>query len=257
MQGYRNVKPAEGGKVHKVVHVEPHTFSEIEFPDPKARPRVIYGFPGRVCEPRHNPKKFWENWYGKWIETDEPITCGNCLKTHWPDGEKKTPDEIEVIKTKRRVIDTDRKMFCSNCHKIVVEEGVVKDGKVFHDVCLRSMKFDQRCIAFGELHNKFPKVETDLLDDLYMLYVDDGDVSKEKLHETLNAKWAVITRGVEDNGYEGVSLEAFNTKAEVCVWLAEQVRTAVMEGYSFEVEYILRKSEVVKGLDDFNIKVSF
>lgn len=89
MQGYKNIKPAKGGKVHKVVQIDYYN-EEIETPSLEdRRSKLIYGYPGRKCEPWHEPGRLDQPWWREWVETDELITCGNCLKSYFPDGRKR------------------------------------------------------------------------------------------------------------------------------------------------------------------------
>lgn len=83
-QELKNVTPSGGGKVHKVVKYDPYTYQDVA---DDAHPN--YGKIGRACEHEHNPYKQAWGWWGHWIKTDKPITCGNCLKNYWPDGRKR------------------------------------------------------------------------------------------------------------------------------------------------------------------------
>lgn len=79
----KNVKPAKGGKVHKVVRYDKYTHEEIDMSTFKGH--KDYPGTGRVCELQHNPYKP-DFYWGSWVKTDQPITCGNCLRMFWPDG---------------------------------------------------------------------------------------------------------------------------------------------------------------------------
>lgn len=81
----KNVTPVDGGKVHKVVYYDKYTHEEIDMATFKGHPD--YPKRGRVCELEHDPyKPDLTGWWRTWKKTDQPITCGNCLKSFWPDG---------------------------------------------------------------------------------------------------------------------------------------------------------------------------
>jgi len=83
MSEFKNVKPVAGGKVHKVGRWDAYTGVELM----KGEGHPDYGQVGRACEKFHNPYKVdLGGWFGPFMKTDEPITCGNCLKMYWPDG---------------------------------------------------------------------------------------------------------------------------------------------------------------------------
>jgi hypothetical protein len=81
----KNAKPANGGKVHKVVWYDKYTHEEIDMATFKGA--NDYPKRGRVCELEHDPFTLdYNGWWDQWQQTDEPITCGNCLRMFWPDG---------------------------------------------------------------------------------------------------------------------------------------------------------------------------
>jgi hypothetical protein len=81
MSEFKNAMPDGRGKVHKVIRYDKYTGEEISI-------YAGHGWVGRVCDLDHNPAAI-DSWFGTWTETDKPITCGNCLRTYWPDGRKR------------------------------------------------------------------------------------------------------------------------------------------------------------------------
>lgn len=80
MSEFKNAVSTSGGKVHKVIRYDKYTGDEVYY--------AGQGWVGRVCDLDHNPA-VKDGWFGKWVKTDKPITCGNCLRTYWPDGRKR------------------------------------------------------------------------------------------------------------------------------------------------------------------------
>lgn len=86
MSEFKNTTPVSGGKVHKVIRYDKYTGEEVVNKS---------GWVGRVCELHHNPTTrvidgmAMPDWFRHWKKTDKPITCGNCLRTYWPDGRKR------------------------------------------------------------------------------------------------------------------------------------------------------------------------
>ena len=88
LEELKNVKSTTG-KVHKVVRYDSLTYKRL---DAKYLARYPFaGKIGRACELEHNPYQYDRNngWFLPFKKTDEPITCGNCLKRFWPDGRER------------------------------------------------------------------------------------------------------------------------------------------------------------------------
>lgn len=83
MSELKNVTPVKGGRVHKVVKVD--YFGQV-IPS-------NHGYRVRDCERFHNldgpDSQNPAPWFGSFIQIDAPITCGNCLRTYWPDGRRR------------------------------------------------------------------------------------------------------------------------------------------------------------------------
>ena len=73
----------------------------------------------------------------------------------------------------------------------------------------------------------------------------------------LRFPWAIITRGVADNGQGEVDIDTFTSKIKASQWLADQITTGMLEDYTFDVEYILNKGKIFISRNQFSIKVSF
>lgn len=84
----KNVTPADGGRVHKVVYYDKYTHEEIDMSTFKGHKN--YPKRGRACELEHDPyvMDLSLHW-NVWKKTDQEITCGNCLRMFWPDGRRR------------------------------------------------------------------------------------------------------------------------------------------------------------------------
>ena len=152
-----------------------------------------------------------------------------------------------------------RPLICAyeDCSKTITGKGVIKDGKTYHEECYDVGKIDSRLVDFEELHNAFPKIDREILEDLYMFFVEDGATQKEDLYKMLRGRWAIITRGIADNGDGQIDIDTFTTKVKAQKWIEEQIVTGMLEDYTFDVEYILNKGEIFAGQNQYSIKVSF
>jgi len=152
-----------------------------------------------------------------------------------------------------------RPLICAyeNCRENITGKGIIENGKTYHEECSNAYKVHGRLADFEELYKAFPTMDTEVLDDLYMFLVDEGITRREELYEMLRSQWAVITRGVADNGQGEIDINTFTSKTKTSQWLADQITTGMLENYTFGVEYILNKGKIFAGQDEFFIKVSF
>jgi len=153
----------------------------------------------------------------------------------------------------------NRTLICAyeDCSKTITGKGVIKDGKTYHKECCEVGRVDARLADFEELHKAFPDMDGEILEDLYMFLVEEGATKKEDLYEMLRFQWAIITRGIADNGDGEIDIDTFTSKTKASQWLADQIALGMLEDYIFDVEYVLNKGEIFAGRNEFSIKVSF
>jgi len=159
----------------------------------------------------------------------------------------------------------DSVLICVICGKIIAKDGKIVDGDAYHWECYQQISVDRRNEEISVLHSKYTDADfwylsedfSLMLEDLYMEYVDDGNNTLEWLYEEIEAKWAVITRGLANNGNGEIQIDTFTSKIKAAEWIADQIDTSILEGYAFNVEYILNKGKVFAKQDQINIKVSF
>lgn len=84
-----NITSTSGkGKVHKLVRADKYTGEVIteDYGHPD------YGLRAPFCDREHDVDRAeGGGWYLKWKRTNQPITCGTCLKAYWPDGRLRPP----------------------------------------------------------------------------------------------------------------------------------------------------------------------
>lgn len=136
------------------------------------------------------------------------------------------------------------KLICDYCGKTVDKNGVIHKGKTYHHLCFSNSSF------ITTLHREFSDISRDIIEDLFR--PDIPNTARAKLlAEKIKAKWCVIVI-LDENGYD---IHQFNTKKSMVEWLTQEVITALVDGYSFEVVYVLNNGELIKDPDTVEVKI--
>ena len=142
-------------------------------------------------------------------------------------------------------------LICYHCQKTIDKNGEIHGGKPYHGCCWNEIKYDKENDDLEDLHESFPKVAPDVLDDLYESYDSESYNSAGRLATDLNRNWCVIADMNEE-----VSVNTFRTKKEMLDWVVEQIYILMLESYSWDIVYILHKGQVVARDGEIKIKVS-
>lgn len=141
----------------------------------------------------------------------------------------------------------DLVLICYHCQKTIDKDGEVHAGRPYHKNCWTKTEYNKESDELEDLYKAFPKIAPDVLDDLYELFD-----SPDELATILNSNWCVIT----DTPDESIDIEHFRVKKEMLDWITEQIYTLMLESYSWDIVYILRKGKVVACNGMIKIKVS-
>lgn len=136
---------------------------------------------------------------------------------------------------------------CYHCQKTIDKDGEIHDGKPYHGSCWYETRYDKENDDLNDLCKAFPKVAPDILDDLYESYDSADELAKD-----LNSNWCVIT----DSPNDEVGVDTFRIKKEMLDWIEEQIYTLLLEAYTWDIIYILRKGRVAVRNGELKIKVS-
>ncbi len=146
----------------------------------------------------------------------------------------------------------DLVLTCYRCQKTIDKDGEIHGGKAYHGCCWEEIKYDKESDDLGNLYEAFPKIAPDVLDDLYELFD-----SPDELATILNSNWCVITDTPNETaGAEAIDIEHFRVKKEMLDWITEQIYTLMLESYTWDIVYILRKGKVIACNGMIKIKVS-
>ncbi len=141
---------------------------------------------------------------------------------------------------------------CYHCQKTIDKDGEIHAGRPYHKSCWTETEYNKESDELEDLYKAFPKIAPDVLDDLYELFD-----SPDELATVLNSNWCVITDTPNETvGAEAIDIEHFRVKKEMLDWITEQIYTLMLESYSWDIVYILRKGKIVANNGEIRIKVS-
>lgn len=141
-------------------------------------------------------------------------------------------------------------IICAYCGKIITNNGEVYKGNAYHEVCFKSFKVKNNKDRIYTLSQTFPRIDCHILEELFECY-EYSATGLDMLTKKMKKNWCIITELDGDDR----QLDYFDTKNNMFYWLTHEIKTALADGYSFDVLYILNKGKPIKSVNQFEIKI--